>query len=87
MQFNTQLLKDSTVSQLTRITDRLLTAKSQYVNAYDKMINAMIEQDKKERQIQVLENGPIEDSEEYKENQNSILNMLKEYLMLSVNLL
>lgn len=77
---NTLLLKDSTVSQLTKITDRLMTAKSQYVNAYDKMINEMITMDQKERQVQVLESGKLEDPSEYLENQNTVENLMKDYL-------
>lgn len=74
------LLKDSTVKQLNSIADRFLNAKSQYTNAYDKLINNMMVMDQKERQVQVLENGKVEDSSEYLENQNTVENLMKDYL-------
>lgn len=71
------LLKDSTVKQLNSIADRFLNAKSQYTNAYDKLINNMMIMDQKERMVQCQELGAIENTSDYDENLETVYTKLK----------
>lgn len=77
---DSNLLKDSSISQLTRITDRFLNSKKSYNDTYSVLVNEMIDQQLKERQVNVLENGKPEDNTEYLQNQNTVASMMENYL-------
>lgn len=70
----------STVHNVTKMTDRLISLKQQFNNTYDTLVNKMQEQSLKIRQVEVLENGKPEDSTEYATNQQVVANMMQQYL-------
>lgn len=82
---DSNLLKDSSISQLTRITDRFLNSKKSYNDTYSVLVNEMIDQQLKERQVNVLENGKPEDNTEYLQNQNTVASMMEDYLAAKVD--
>lgn len=71
------LMTKSTITDVTRITDRFLNLKSQFNNTYDTLVNKMNDQSLKNRQVEVLENGKFEDSSEYNQNVETVFSKLK----------
>ena len=73
------IMRDHTVNNVNRITDRLIALKKEYNSTFDTLVNTMNTQSLKERQIRVLESGKPIDDADYLLNQNTVANMLSEY--------
>lgn len=74
------LMTKGAIADVTRMTDRMISLKDQFNKSYDTLVNKMSEQALKLRAIEVQEQGKIEDTAEYLENQNTVANMLSNYL-------
>ena len=77
---STDLMTKQTISDVTRMTDRMISLKDQYNKTYDTLVTKMHELSLKERAIQVQESGKVEDNSEYNTNQQIVANMMKNYL-------
>lgn len=71
------IMTKNTINDITRITDRFLNLKSQFNDTYDTLINKMTDQSLKQRQVEVLERGKIEDDGEYYSNVETVFAKLK----------
>ena len=74
------LMTKQTITDVTRMTDRMISLKDQYNKTYDTLVTKMHELSLKERAIQVQESGKVEDNSEYNNNQQIVANMMKNYL-------
>ena len=73
------IMNNTTVNNVVKLTDRMVALKQQYNNTYDTIVNKMLEQQLKERAVVVQESGKLEDNSEYSENQNTVAKMLEQY--------
>ena len=73
-----QVLTDKYINQLTRMTDRFISLKEQNNRTFDILVNRMNDQTIKQRQLEVLESGKPDNSTEYSENQQTVLNLLNQ---------
>lgn len=73
-----QILTDKYINQLTRMTDRFINLKEQNNRTFDVLINRMNDQTIKQRQLEVLESGKPDNSADYSENQQAVLNILNQ---------
>lgn len=73
------IMNNTTVNNVVKLTDRMVALKQQYNNTYDTIVNKMLEQQLKERAVVVQESGKLEDNSEYLENQNTVAKMLEQY--------
>lgn len=71
------IMTKSTVNDVIRMTEKMVALKTQFNNTYDTLINKMNEQAFKARQLDILENGKSEDSDDYNENLESVFSKLK----------
>lgn len=75
----TKLLSDKVTRSLNSITDRLMGIKEQQTRAYDSTVNALNNQIIKQKQLECVESGKIEDNTDYSSNQESVADKLITY--------
>lgn len=76
-QKSADIMTNSTVNNVIKLTDRMVALKQQYNNTYDIIVNKMIEQSLKERAVTVQESGKLEDVSDYNENVETVFTKLK----------
>lgn len=76
-QKSADIMTNSTVNNVIKLTDRMVALKQQYNNTYDIIVNKMIEQSLKERTVTVQESGKLEDYSDYNENVETVFTKLK----------
>lgn len=65
---NSKLLSEKVVTSLNRITDRLTDIKEQEVKSYESTVNNLFNTIIRQKQLEVVENGKVEDNSDYLEN-------------------
>lgn len=65
---NSKLLSEKVVTSLNKITDRLTDIKEQEVKSYDSTVNNLFNTIVRQKQLEVVENGKVEDNSDYLEN-------------------
>ena len=73
------IMNNTTVNNVVKLTDRMVALKQQYNNTYDTIVNKMLEQQLKERSVVIQESGKLEDDSDYLKNQNTVAKMLEQY--------
>ena len=72
-----KIMRSETVAQVTRMTDRLLSAKEQYNKTFDTLVNNFNAYTLKQKQLEILEQGKLEDKSDYDENVETIFSKLR----------
>lgn len=72
-----KIMRSETVAQVTRMSDRLLAAKEQYNKTFDTLVNNFNAYTLKQKQLEILEQGKLEDNTEYNQNVETVFTMLK----------
>lgn len=75
----TKLLSDKITRNLNSIADRVCSIKENENRTYDNVVNTLSNQVIKQKQLEVIESGKIEDNTDYVENQESVLDKLNQF--------
>lgn len=73
------MLPDKMTKNINSILDRLVTVKENRARVYNKTVQNLNDTIVKMKQLEVLETGKVESDTDYKENQQTVLQMLQDY--------